>query len=72
MRTRPIATLLLPVVGITPAALPFAHDEFAELAAREAVSPELLQFSGGGGGLGLSILLVFVLVALIFAVGGDD
>lgn len=71
MRVRPIATLLLPVVGITPAAVPFARDEFAELAAREAISPELLQFTGGGTGVDLLVFfLVFGLIILLAYGGG--
>lgn len=70
-RPRPIGTLLLPVFGGgATAAAAFAVDEFAQLAAREASHPELLQFTGGDGGLVLlGIIIVVLTIGLVIMEG---
>lgn len=57
------------------AAAAFTSDEFAQLAAREAASPELLQFAGGDAFLGFVVgVIVVLLLGLVFMEvlhGGD-
>jgi hypothetical protein len=61
--TSPRATglLLLPVVGGGVGAACFSSCELAELAAREASNPELLQFTGGDAGLVLLAVICGIL-----------
>lgn len=67
-RSRAVGLLLVPVVGGGgSAAAAFTPDEFAQLAAREAMNPELLQFAGGDAFLGFVIgVIVVLLLGLVF------
>lgn len=74
-RPRPIGVLLLPILGGGGGATAaFSTDELAGLAAREAASPELLQFTGGDGGLVLlAVICVVLTIGLVIteAAHGD-
>lgn len=60
----------MPVLAGGGAAAGFATDELAQLAAREASNPELLQFSGGDGGLVLlAVICVVLTIGLVIMEG---